>query len=176
MHRMSMISDPIMLALQAVYVFCICYAIVSDFTRMLIPNWIPLTLLAAFAVYAALRLDLDSLYPHLILAAAVFALGFVFFALGWFGGGDVKLLTAVMIWMDYPTAPRFAIHMAVLGGALALGQLSVKKYPDVLRAWAPRNWLINRLVDMAQSGRCPYGVAIGIAGLIPAAKTAWMLS
>ena len=26
---------------QALFVFCVCYAIVSDFTRLTIPNWIP---------------------------------------------------------------------------------------------------------------------------------------
>jgi prepilin peptidase CpaA len=111
-----------------------------------------------------------------MLAGVVFALGFAFFAAGWVGGGDVKLMTATMLWVGSEDASGFVVAMAILGGGLALLLLAIKKYPDVYRAWAPRSWLIGRLVELAETGRCPYGVAIGIAGLIPTTRGVWLLS
>jgi prepilin peptidase CpaA len=105
----------------------------------------------------------------------VFCLGFAFFAAGWIGGGDVKLLTAITLWMGSEAAFGFVLVMAMLGSALALGLLAIKKYSNVFRYWAPRNWLVGRLVDLAESGRCPYGVAIGVAGLVPTTKAVWLL-
>lgn len=168
--------DALVVLFQAVFVFCLCYAIISDFTRLLIPNWIPLVLIAAFALFAAIYLDLDSALNHLMYAGIVFALGFAFFAAGWVGGGDVKLMTATMLWMGGDNATAFVLLMAVLGGGLALLLLALKRPTNLLRAWAPRVWLLDRLVDLADTGRCPYGVAIGIAGLIPTANSVWSLS
>jgi prepilin peptidase CpaA len=168
--------DVLAMLFQAVFVFCLCYAVISDFTRLLIPNWIPLVLIGAFALFAPIYLDLDAVLDHLIYAGLVFALGFAFFAAGWVGGGDVKLMTATMLWIGGDGAMTFVLLMAILGGGLTLLLLTFKKYTNVLRAWAPRNWLIGRLVDLAESGQCPYGVAIGIAALIPTTGSVWLLN
>jgi prepilin peptidase CpaA len=150
---------------QAVYVFCVCYAIVSDFSTLKIPNWIPVTLVAAFALFAVVYLDASTILRHLYIAAIVFALGVGFFVAGWIGGGDVKLLTAVTLWIGQQHAPAFVLLMALLGAALAGGLYTVNRYADELEPYAARSWLMRRLLQMATSGRCPYGVAIGIAGL-----------
>lgn len=172
---MSELNGYITLAFQAIYVFCICYAVVSDFAYMRIPNWIPVTLVATFAVFALVHLDGSDALRHVGLAAAVFCLGVAFFVAGWIGGGDVKLLTAVVLWIGMDAAISFAIVMAVLGAVLALTLQSIRRYSNVYRAWAPRNWLVTRMVDMAEAGYCPYGVAIGLAGLIPSAQAVWMI-
>lgn len=173
---MSGAHDAMLILFQATYVFCLCYAIVSDFTKLLIPNWIPIVLVAAFALFAVLYLTGNSILWHLVLATAVFCLGFAFFAAGWIGGGDVKFLTAITLWMGQEAAYSFVFLMALLGGGLALCLLTIKRYSHVFRYWAPRNRLIGRLVDLAEAGRCPYGVAIGVAGLVPTTKAVWLLS
>ena len=157
----------------AVYVFCICYAIVSDFTRMTIPNWIPLALVAAFAIFALLYIGTGNLTRHLYPAGAVFALGVVFFVLGWIGGGDVKLMTAVTLWMGTQAAPAFVMIMAALGAVLAGLLFTANRYSDELQPYADRNRFVARILELAHSGRCPYGVAIGIAGLVPNAAPIW---
>jgi prepilin peptidase CpaA len=172
---MSGAHDAMLLLFQATYVFCLCYAIISDFTKLLIPNWIPALLVTAFALFALIYLTSNGVLGHLFLAGVVFCLGFAFFAAGWIGGGDVKLLTAITLWMGSEAAFGFVLVMAMLGSALALGLLAIKKYSNVFRYWAPRNWLVGRLVDLAESGRCPYGVAIGVAGLVPTTKAVWLL-
>jgi len=173
---MSSVYDVMAMLFQATFVFCLCFAIISDFTKLLIPNWIPLVLVGAFALFALIYLDLDGALKHLMFAALVFALGFGFFAAGWVGGGDVKLMTATTLWMGPEAVFNFVFLMAILGGGLALLLLAIKRYSNVYRAWAPRNWLIGRLADLAERGYCPYGVAIGIAGLVPTTKGVWLLS
>ena len=158
---------------QALFVFCVCYAIVSDFTRLTIPNWIPVTLVAAFAVYAPIYITTTSIPSHLYMAGGIFALGVGFFVAGWMGGGDVKFMTAVTLWMGTQGAPTFAIIMAALGAGLAGILFTVNRYADQLEPYAQSNWLVRRLLELAQSGRCPYGVAIGIAALVPNAAPIW---
>jgi prepilin peptidase CpaA len=170
---MSDIHGFVPLLFQALFVFCVCYAIVSDFTRLTIPNWIPLVLVGAFVPFALLYVDPNGLPRHLLMAGVVFCLGFVFFALGWIGGGDVKLLTAVTLWVGAPAAPQFVMIMAVLGAALAGALFTINHYSDEISAWVPRNWLVRRLLELAQTGRCPYGVAIGIAGLTSGGGALW---
>ncbi len=160
---------------QAVYVFCICYAVISDFTKLTIPNWIPITLVAAFALFALLNLDASNVLQHLIVAAIIFCVGVGFFVAGWIGGGDVKLLTAVTLWMGLEAAFSFVIPMAALGAGLAFLLFTVNRYADELQPRASGNWLIRRLLELAQSGRCPYGVAIGIAALVPNAAPIWQM-
>ncbi len=172
---MSDLHTVMLTLFQAVYIFCICYAIITDFTKLTIPNWVPLVLIAAFVPFALLFLDASSMPRNLLIAGAIFALGVVFFALGWIGGGDVKLLTATTLWIGAEAAPQFVIIMAVLGGALAAALFTINHYSDQLSALMPRNWLVRRLLELAQSGRCPYGVAIGIAALVPNAQALWQM-
>ena len=114
------ISAATLLCIQAAFVFCVCYAIVSDFTRLRIANWIPATLTALFLVYAVLRLDLSAFKDHLILAGIVFVVGFVSFVAGWIGGGDVKLLTALTLWAGPSHGPDLLIMTTLGGGVMAL--------------------------------------------------------
>ena len=39
-----------------------------------------------------------SLSAHLAVAGASFVILFAFYLLGWFGAGDAKLITALMLW------------------------------------------------------------------------------
>ncbi len=158
---------------QALFVFCVCYAIVSDFTRLTIPNWIPVTLVAAFAAYAPIYISTAGIPSHLYMAGGIFALGVGFFVAGWIGGGDVKFMTAVTLWMGSQGAPTFAIIMAALGAALAGILFTINRYADQLEPYAQSNRLVLRLLELARSGRCPYGVAIGIAALVPNAAPIW---
>ncbi len=120
------ISVAMLLCVQAAFVFCICYAIVSDFTRLRIANWIPATLTALFLVYAVIRLDVSTFGAHLMLAGMVFAFGFVSFVLGWVGGGDVKLMTALTLWAGPSLGPDLLILTTLGGGIMAFALLLLR--------------------------------------------------
>jgi prepilin peptidase CpaA len=94
-----------------------------------------------------------SLWPgvafQLVLAAIVFALFLGAFALRQMGGGDVKLIAALALWLPLQPLMTMLLTMAVLGGVLTLlmlGDKYLRKCPDLLEI--------------------PYGVAIAIAGLL----------
>lgn len=82
------------------------------------------------------------------LALAVFALFAALFALGMMGGGDVKLLAALALWMPLPAMARLLVIMALAGGGVTLATLAH-----------------HRLTRRTGQAEIPYGVAIAIAGI-----------
>jgi prepilin peptidase CpaA len=72
-----------------------------------------------------------------------------FFAMRWMGGGDVKLLTALALWVKPGDFAFLIIYMAIIGGVLTLA----------FGAWHIARRQRDRLV-------IPYGVAIAAAGII----------
>lgn len=82
-------------------------------------------------------------------AAVVFGLFVGAFALGQMGGGDVKMIGAVALWLPFGRLADMLIGMALLGGAITLAFV-------IERRWRRREGPIE----------VPYGVAIAIAGLL----------
>jgi len=85
---------------------------------------------------------------QLALAGVVFAIFVGAFALGQMGGGDVKLIGAVALWLPFEPLVWMLVAMSLIGGALTL--LLV----------AERWWLKSRAAI-----EVPYGVAIAMAAL-----------
>lgn len=93
-----------------------------------------------------------SLWPgvaiQLALAAIVFTIFVGAFALGQMGGGDVKLIGAVALWLPFQPLAWMLIVMSLLGGALTVLL--------VIERWWHRG---DTAIEI------PYGVAIVIATL-----------
>lgn len=93
-----------------------------------------------------------SLWPDIAMqlgvALATFAFLAILFAIRAMGGGDVKLLTALALWIEPAQFLNLLILMALLGGLLTI----------VLSAWH----LMHR---QREKLAIPYGVAIATAGL-----------
>ena len=93
-----------------------------------------------------------TLWPDVALQIGVALAAFVvlagLFALRAMGGGDVKLLTALALWIEPEWFLRLLLMMALLGGVLTL----------VFGAWHVTRRRKDRLA-------IPYGVAIASAGL-----------
>ena len=126
------------------------YAAATDIRRRQIDNW----LTAGIAVTAPLFWWASglSLWPgvaiQLGVATGVFALLAVLFALRMMGGGDVKLLTALALWIVPADFLKLVIVMAIFGGVLTV----------IVGGWH----VIRRERDRIA---IPYGVAIAIGGL-----------
>jgi prepilin peptidase CpaA len=155
------------LIFKAVYVFCVIYGILSDIRHLMIPNWVSIVLVLAFLAYSFFFWPEIDLLWRLGISALIFLLGFVVYNLNWFGGGDLKLLTAVSLWIGPAHIIAFSMLMAVLGSFLGLLLLALRWAVHVRGAVSPdrlpksvRRWL--------EEGACPYGVAIGTAALIMA--------
>ena len=86
--------------LLLIFPAAMAFAGALDLLTMTIPNRISVALAAAFA-FAAYRagLPFDVVAAHLAAAAMVLAVGIVFFAFGWLGGGDAKLMSVAALWI-----------------------------------------------------------------------------
>lgn len=95
-------------------------------------------------------------WPDVALQLGVALLVFCLFALafvrGWMGGGDVKLLTALVLWLPWPAVVALLVIMSFAGGVLTIATI-----------------IHHRMKKAGGSPEIPYGVAIAFAGL-------WLIS
>jgi prepilin peptidase CpaA len=151
-------------AFELVFIFCVVYAMITDYRRLYIPNIISIVLAAAFFPFALLAGPSIPLVPHVLVAGAVFALLFASFAMGWLGGGDVKLASAIMLWAGPTQGGNFVVLFALLGGAFALMLLSLRlalpHYPQIEGIA-----VLGKFSQWARAGLCPYALPIGAAAL-----------
>ena len=149
-------------ALLLVFPSLMIAAAVSDLFPMTIPNRIAIGLTGAFFVFAiALHLPLETVGFHVLAGMAMLVVTFAMFARGWMGGGDAKLAAATALWMGWENLADYLLLSTILGGALTLLILYLRRYPlpGLLHA---QSWLV-RLHD-SKTG-IPYGIALAIAGL-----------
>lgn len=143
---MNSISYGLLIALAIALVF----AAMTDIRRRQIDNWLNAGIaLAAPLFWWASGL---SLWPgvaiQLGLAFGAFAVFAGLFALRVMGGGDVKLLTALALWVSPYHFMELLLIMSLAGGALTI----------VMAAWH----VMRRERDKL---KIPYGVAIAFGGL-----------
>jgi prepilin peptidase CpaA len=134
-----------------------------DLITMKIPNWISgLLILGFFPAALALGLPLSVVGLSVALAVIALFVGAGMFALRWLGGGDAKLLAAVMLWLGLPGALPFLLFTAMAGGGLCLMLILARAHLQLYAATGPA-WL-GRLLE--PKGDVPYGVAIAIGALL----------
>lgn len=145
-----MADDPLRYALLVALAIALVAAASTDIARRRIGNRLNAAIaLGAPAFWWASGL---ALWPDVALqlgvALASLALLSALFAVRAMGGGDVKLLTALALWIAPSLFFKLVVLMALLGGALTL----------LLGAWHFARRRQERLT-------IPYGVAIALAGL-----------
>jgi len=125
-------------------------AAVGDWRTRTIPNWLNGAIaLGAIPFWWASGL---SLWPDVALQVGV-ALGvllifFLAFQLGQMGGGDVKMLFAIALWLPPMAVFQLIMIMAIAGGVLTIALL-----------------IPHRLLKQAGNPEIPYGIAIAFGGL-----------
>ncbi|HEY8384446.1 MAG TPA: prepilin peptidase [Microvirga sp.] len=136
---------------------------ISDLMTMTIPNRISIFLVAAFALTAvAAGLPMQQVLLAIGAGMLVLAVGFALFALGWIGGGDVKLAAATVIWVGWDLTLDYLLVAMVGGGLLTLVLLSMRSLPlpSFALGWG---WLA-RLHDRKTG--VPYGIALAGAAIL----------
>ncbi|MEE2690499.1 MAG: prepilin peptidase [Pseudomonadota bacterium] len=152
----------------AVFPAALLIAAANDLYEFKIPNWISLTLIAAYvAGAAALGAPWQTLVEGLLVGAAALTIGFALFALRIFGGGDAKLLAAVAPWIGAAGMLSFLFNVAFAGGVLAVALILFRKTP-ALPIYAQAPWIM-RLHSRPKD--IPYAVAIAAGGLLSFSKT-----
>jgi len=139
------------------------FAASTDLLTMRISNKLVLLLVAGFFIVAlSVNLPLQQFAMHVLCALLVLTVAFTFFALGWIGGGDAKLAAATTLWLGFGLALPYLVYTALLGGALTLVVLALRRIP--LTPFIARFRWLERLHDSRQG--IPYGVAMAVAGLL----------
>ena len=125
-------------------------AIATDLRARIIPNGLTLAVaLLALGWWWACGLGPMAILVQIGLAAAALLVCGGAFAIGMMGGGDVKLIAALALWLPATTLAKMLIWMAIAGGGLTLLTLG----HHLLRRAAGRPEI-------------PYGVAIAGATLL----------
>jgi prepilin peptidase CpaA len=81
-----------------------------------------------------------------LIVLAAFCVAFHF---GWMGGGDVKMIAALALWVPVPALIQILLVMSIVGGLITVVML-----------------IDHRMRKTAGNPEVPYGVAIAIAGLM----------
>lgn len=161
----------IALSIVALLVFplLMAFAASSDLLTMKISNVVVLLVaLSFFALAFVVGLPIEQIGLHVACAMVALCVGFAFFAFGWIGGGDAKLVAATTLWVGFGMMLPYLLFASILGGALTLLILAARKLPlpEPLR----RIKWIDRLHD-SKTG-IPYGIALAAAGLLVYSDTA----
>lgn len=122
----------------------------GDLRNRLIPNWlnlaialtaIPFWWLSGYALWPDIAIQIG-------LAAGLFMFFAILFHLGMMGGGDVKLIAALGLWLPLASMVKLLVIMSIAGGVLTLIMLA-------------RKWR----ASSEEKTEVPYGVAIAFAGM-----------
>ena len=147
------------------------FAAASDLVSMSISNRLSIALLLGFFVMAAMiGMPLADVGRHVMACLLVLAVAFVFFALGWIGGGDAKLAAATALWIGFPLLLEYTLVAAIFGGMLTLMLLQLKRFPLPLPL-AAQPWIAR--LHTLENG-IPYGIALAAAGLAVYPETPFM--
>lgn len=144
---MQGISANIPIAILAVM---LVVAATGDIRTRRIPNKLNLAialLAAPFWVLSGYALWPD-IAAQLALGAGVFLAFALLFQLGMMGGGDVKLLAALALWLPVGALVKLLVIMALAGGVLTLAML-----------------VRHKVAKSEEKLEVPYGVAIAFAGM-----------
>jgi prepilin peptidase CpaA len=156
---------PTFITVPALFIFplLMAYAASSDLLTMRISNKMVLSLIVGFFIVALIAgLPPAEIGMSLVAGVIVLVLFFSFFAFGWIGGGDAKLIAATTLWFGFGGMLPYVIYASLLGGALTLTLLAVRRWPLPYQ-FKTIVW-IDRLHD--QKTGVPYGIAMAAAGLL----------
>ena len=131
---------------------------VSDARRFLIPNQICLSIALLYPAHVLTVGPSVAWTSALVLAAVTFVVGFGLFAAKFVGGGDVKFLSATILWAGAEYIVPFWLVMSLTGGGLGVVMWVRHRFFAVRApAGVPAKAIAARPI--------PYGIAIAAGGI-----------
>lgn len=133
----------------ALLAIALLVAAIGDWRSRIIPNWLNGAIaLGAIPYWVAAGLPLwPDVAVQIGVALIVFLLFALAFRLGAMGGGDVKLVAAVALWLPPLAVMKLLVIMSIAGGALTAAML-----------------IRHRVAKAEGRIEVPYGMAIAFAG------------
>jgi prepilin peptidase CpaA len=127
-------------------------AAVEDAFRLRISNLTCAVIALTALVAMAFTTPSTALLQNFALFALILLIGTFAFSAGLFGGGDIKLLAAMGLWLNLRGGMLLVTTVLLAGGIVAI-------------AYIAANLLRKRSTGSLKSRRVPYGVAIAIGAL-----------
>lgn len=164
-----LLHDPAIIIFVALYDLALIAALgllvfscVTDFLTMIIPNWIPVAVLAAFGVAFGVAglIHLPAFEDWKIHGAALgamFVLTFIMFMARVWGAGDSKLASAVALWIGLKGFMTFLMVMSFAGVGLVVLYFILRKSKADFSALGEQSWPMR---VKAGERTIPYGIAI----------------
>lgn len=141
-----------------VLAFLLIAAAAEDALRMRISNIACLAVIVTAIAAMVAHGFASYMWENAVIFASLLAAGTLLFATGKFGGGDVKLLAALGLWVNFRAAPALFANILIAGGLLALLILAS-------RAMAPAG-AGQRFAVLKPNAGIPYGIAIAAGALV----------
>jgi prepilin peptidase CpaA len=138
------------LAFGALLVAASCW----DVLKLRIPNLIPLALVLLFALQLLIGPGVPAPLDHLLAMGLALVVLLPLFALNMLGGGDVKLLAAVALWLGKEQLAALLILVGIVGGLFALCWLAMR--------WLIRIGLRGRSLPPSLQAQAPLPFALPI--------------
>ncbi len=129
---------------------------IKDLSELRIPNALVIVAVMIFAVSSG-WLPFDELANRLVAAAITFGILLLLFAGRFVGGGDVKMLPALVLFVP-PT--HWTDFGALLATALVIGVIGICIARAAVSRRVPTGWLA-----LDRPGTFPMGVSIALSGL-----------
>jgi prepilin peptidase CpaA len=126
-----------------------------DVLSLRIPNVIPLGLVVLFALQLLVEPGVHAPLDHFLAMAVMLLILMPVFVLDMLGGGDVKLLAAVALWLGMQKLVGLLILVGIVGGIFALFWLAMR--------WLVRTGLGDRRLPRSLQARAPLPFALPIA-------------
>ena len=103
------------------------FAAYGDIRRRLIPNELSIALAVLGLARMIVTGDAMEAFWTMAAGAAILVIAFLCFSRGWIGGGDAKLLAAVVLLVGYRQLPDLLLIMSLVGGVIALVVMAIEK-------------------------------------------------
>jgi prepilin peptidase CpaA len=151
-------------AILILFPFAMAHAATSDMLTMTIANRVSIVLICAFAVLAPLTgMALTDYMMHFAAMALVLTVCFGLFAMGVMGGGDAKLMASTSLWIGLNALLiQYLVIGSLIGGVLTIFILNFRG--SYVAVYAARVEFLHKMSE--PNGKIPYGIALGIAGLL----------
>ena len=156
-------SNIILIISLTLLVLCILHSIATDFRSLIISNKTTLLIVILFFTESLINSRIDGTFLYTLLCSLfVFLFFFTLFVFNLLGGGDVKLVTSISLWLGPALLFDFLFFMSLIGGGIALIKILLIKTKDHFSSVA----LKNMTYKFSQTKEIPYGIAIGFSALI----------
>ena len=157
-------TDPILPLTLFIFCTATIYGAVCDAKSFTIPNTVSLTLVAVFAIHAGLVWGREPILLQVGLGFLTFVITFTFWRFRQIGGGDVKFISALALWMHPQKIALFFLLLALLSLAFIMALKWVRQWNAYFQhSHVPA--VVKSLIDRSDQQVIPYGVPAALSAL-----------